>query len=151
MGKLQSNFFVKISQNFIKSPFKICLISQISVHNLWHVYLPWNQHNYNKSCSGQHSSPELSIANKTKMFFRAKNKRRNITGLWTNTWLDCDLNLFWRQNHWTMKYRSWWPSLHDPQVNVTKLTEVRPTVCLSCFHNRKVEKTLFKCVLGFDL
>ena len=31
--------FVKISQNLIKSPFKICLISQISVHSLWHVCL----------------------------------------------------------------------------------------------------------------
>ena len=29
--------FVKISQNFIKSDLKICLISQISVHSLWHV------------------------------------------------------------------------------------------------------------------
>ena len=29
--------FVKISQNFIKSPLKFCLISQISVHSLWHV------------------------------------------------------------------------------------------------------------------
>ena len=31
--------FVKISQNFIKSHLKICLISQISVHSLWHVCL----------------------------------------------------------------------------------------------------------------
>ena len=30
--------FVKISQNFIKSPLKICLISRISVHTLWHVW-----------------------------------------------------------------------------------------------------------------
>ena len=29
--------FVKISQNIIKSHFKICLVSQISVHSLWHV------------------------------------------------------------------------------------------------------------------
>ena len=29
--------FVKISQNFIECPLKICLISQISVHSLWHV------------------------------------------------------------------------------------------------------------------
>ena len=38
--------------------------------------------------------------------------------------------------------RSCWPSLHDPQVNVTRQTEVWPTICLpvSCFHNRKVEK-----------
>ena len=31
--------------------------------------------------AGQHSSPESGFANKTKMFFRAKNKRRQITGL----------------------------------------------------------------------
>ena len=30
--------FVKISQNFIKSHLKFCLISQISVHSLWHVW-----------------------------------------------------------------------------------------------------------------
>ena len=28
--------FVKITENFIKSPVKICLTSQISVHSLWH-------------------------------------------------------------------------------------------------------------------
>ena len=28
--------------------------------------------------------------------------------------------------------------------NVTRLTELQPTICLSCFHNRKVEKTLTK-------
>ena len=31
--------FIKITLNFIKSHLKICLISQISVHSLWHV---WN-------------------------------------------------------------------------------------------------------------
>ena len=30
--------FVKISQNIIRYPIKICLISQISVHSLWHVW-----------------------------------------------------------------------------------------------------------------
>ena len=45
-----------------------------------------------------------------------------------------------RQNHWTVKYGSCWPSLHDPQVKVTRLTKVRSTICLSCFHKRKVEK-----------
>ena len=30
---------VKISQKFIKSHLKICLISQFSVHSLWHVWL----------------------------------------------------------------------------------------------------------------
>ena len=56
-----------------------------------------------------------------------------------------------RKNHWTVKYRSWWPSLHDLQVNVIRLTQDRSTICLSCFQNRKVEKTLFKDVLDFDL
>ena len=31
-----------------------------------------------RAVAGQRRSPELSFANKTKMFFRAKNKRRNI-------------------------------------------------------------------------
>ena len=30
--------FVKIAQNVSKSPLRICLISQISVHSLWHVW-----------------------------------------------------------------------------------------------------------------
>ena len=50
----------------------------------------------------QHSSPELSFANKTKMFFRAKYKRRKITGLWNIG--HCDLNLFWGQRHIFQKY-----------------------------------------------
>ena len=51
-----------------------------------------------------------------------------------------------RQNHWTMKYRSCWPSLHDPQVHVTNVEHVRPTICISCLENRKVEKkTLKRC------
>ena len=29
--------FKKISQNFVKSPLKFCLISQILVNSLWHV------------------------------------------------------------------------------------------------------------------
>ena len=32
-----SHMIFQISQNFIKSPLKICLISQISVHSLWYV------------------------------------------------------------------------------------------------------------------
>ena len=35
-----------------------------------------------RAVAGQHSSPELSFANKTKMFFWAENKRRKITGPW---------------------------------------------------------------------
>ena len=42
-----------------------------------------------------------------------------------------------RRNHWTVKYRSCWPSLYDPQVHVTRLSHVWPTICISCFHNRK--------------
>ena len=29
--------FKKISQNFVKSPLKFCIISQILVYSLWHV------------------------------------------------------------------------------------------------------------------
>ena len=54
-----------------------------------------------------------------------------------------------RQNHWTVKYRSCWPSLHDLQVHVTRFNHVRPTICISCSHNRKSRKTLFKGVLVF--
>ena len=50
-----------------------------------------------------------------------------------------------RQNHWTVKYRSCWPSIHDPQVHVTRLSHVWPTICVSCFHNRKVENTFKRC------
>ena len=49
-----------------------------------------------------------------------------------------------RENHWTLTYRSCWPSLHDPQVHVTSLSHVWPTICISCFHNRKSRKTLLK-------
>ena len=49
-----------------------------------------------------------------------------------------------RQNHWTVKYRSCWPSLHDPQVYVTRLSHVWPAICISWFHNRKVEKHFLK-------
>ena len=56
-----------------------------------------------------------------------------------------------RQNHWTMKNRPCWLSLHDLYVNVTRLTYVWPSICLSCFHNRKVEKTHFTGVLVFNL
>ena len=39
-----------------------------------------------RAVAGQRSSPELSFAIKTKMFFRAKNKKK--------------------KNHWTEEYRS---------------------------------------------
>ena len=55
-----------------------------------------------RAVAGQRSSPELSFANKTKMFFRAKNKRRKITGLWNIG--HCDLNLLWGQRHIFQKY-----------------------------------------------
>ena len=61
-------------------------------------------------------------------------------------------NTLQRQNHWTVKTlwdirQNYWtlkchadPSLQDLQVNVTRLTNVWPSICLKCFHNRKVEK-----------
>ena len=74
-----------------------------------------------RAVAGQGSLPELCFANKTKMFFRAKKKRRKITGLWNIEY--CDVNLFWvqrpyntdsfsksmtfiyqiKQNHWNVK------------------------------------------------
>ena len=45
-----------------------------------------------RAVAGQHSSPESGFANKTQMFFRAKNKRREITG--PRNIGHCDLNLF---------------------------------------------------------
>ena len=36
LGSLKA-IFVKVSQNFIKSHLKVCLISQISANSLWHV------------------------------------------------------------------------------------------------------------------
>ena len=51
-----------------------------------------------------------------------------------------------RQNHWTGKNRSCWLSLHDIQVNVTRLTAIWWGICLSCFHKRKVKKnTSYMC------
>ena len=49
-----------------------------------------------------------------------------------------------KQGHWIVKYRSCWPWPHDPQVNVTRLSHVWPTIFISCFHNRKVEKHFLK-------
>ena len=33
-----------------------------------------------------------------------------------------------RLNHWNVKYMSCWPSLHDPQIHVTRLSHVSPTI-----------------------
>ena len=55
-----------------------------------------------------------------------------------------------RQNHWTVKYRSCWPSLYDPQVNVTRLSHVWQTICM-LFSKPICRNTHFKGVLHFDL
>ena len=55
-----------------------------------------------RAVAGQRRSPELSFANRTKMFFRAKNKRRKITG--PRNIGHCDLNLFSDQRHIFQKY-----------------------------------------------
>ena len=52
----------------------------------------------------QRSSSELLFANKTKMFFRAKSKRRKITGPWNIG--HCDLNLFWGKGNITLIHLS---------------------------------------------
>ena len=36
LGSLKA-IFVNVSQNFVKSHLKFCIISQISAHSLWHV------------------------------------------------------------------------------------------------------------------
>ena len=48
---------------------------------------------------------------------------------------------------------SWeiWPSLHDPQVNVTRLSHVWQTVCISYFQYKICRNTHFKGVLDLDL
>ena len=42
-----------------------------------------------------------------------------------------------RQSHWTVKYRSCWPSFHDPQVHVRRLSHIWPTI----WTGRKYERT----------
>ena len=44
LGSLEV-MFKKISQNFVKSPLKFCVISQILVHSLWHVWTARNMIN----------------------------------------------------------------------------------------------------------
>ena len=51
------------------------------------------------------------------------------------------------RGHWTLKNRSCWPWLYDPQVNVTRLSHVSLTIFISCFHNRKVETHFLKVSL----
>ena len=57
-----------------------------------------DKNNKIRAVAGQSSSPEL---NKTKMFFKAKTKRK-ITGPWNVG--HCDLNLFWGRRHIFQKY-----------------------------------------------
>ena len=50
-----------------------------------------------------------------------------------------------RQNYWTVKYRSWWLSLHDTQVNVIRLTYVCQSTSINCLNNRKAENHFLRC------
>ena len=50
--------FVKISQNFIKSPWKICHISQI-VHSLWHI---WIELHHEKTCFSHMCTTKVQIS-----------------------------------------------------------------------------------------
>ena len=59
---------------------------------------PWTQ--LIRAVAGQRSSPKWRLANKTKMFFRAKIKRRKITGPWIIG--HCDLNLFWGERSYNI-------------------------------------------------
>ena len=65
------------------------------------------------------------------------------SGLWVIT----NKQMYEKQGHWTLKNRSCWPWLYDPQVNVTRLSHVSLTIFISCFHNRKVEKHFLKVSL----
>ena len=64
-------------------------------------------------------------------------------GLWVIT----NKQMYEKQGHWTLKNRSCWPWLYDPQVSVTRLSHVSLTIFISCFHNRKVEKHFLKVSL----
>ena len=65
-----------------------------------------------RAVAGQRSSPESCFANKTKMFFRAKIKKGKsldhitLPKVWHSSIKYKDI----RQNQWTMKYRSQWPT-----------------------------------------
>ena len=65
------------------------------------------------------------------------------SGLWVIT----NKQIYEKQGHWTLKNRSCWPWLYDPQVNVTRLSHVSLAIFISCFHNRKVEKHFLKVSL----
>ena len=83
------------------SKHKLCYkLTSLCMHH--DLYLIGNR---NKSCRRTAYSPELSFANKTKMFFIAKKKkRRKITGPWNIG--HCDWNLFWGQTHFPKVWHS---------------------------------------------
>ena len=60
------------------------------------------------SVAGQCSSPGSGLANKTKMFFSAKNKWKQ------NHWTSME-----RKNCWTRKYRSLWPTFIIRSITAT--------------------------------
>ena len=72
------------------------------VHTLMNVRI--------RAVTGQPSSPELSFANETKMFFRAKNNgKKKVTGPWNIG--HCDVNLFWGQRlYYTDPFPKVWHS-----------------------------------------
>ena len=97
-----TNVYAKFEENRKKGT-KVSTQKRSAKH-FWHTSRAITLLFQNKirAVAGQRSSPELSFANKTKMFFRAKNKRRKITGPWNIG--HCDLNLFWGQRHIFQKY-----------------------------------------------
>ena len=80
---------VKISQNFIKSHLKICLISQTSVHSLWHVCTwPLSKCTQNLKTvliEAGKSENENSIGGKEKWTNKGKDKQQGADSLLHNT------------------------------------------------------------------
>ena len=56
---------VKISQNFTKSPLKICFISQTSVHSLWHVCSCCGSYKSHNTRKGTKKSSNLNCFKQT--------------------------------------------------------------------------------------
>ena len=76
-------------------------------HQMGNEHKQLRPHKIIRTVAGHHSLPESDFANKTKMFFWAKHKRREITGPWNIG--HCDLKLFWGQrSYYTDSFSEVW-------------------------------------------
>ena len=73
--------FVKITQNFVKSPLKICLISQISVHSLWHACSF-------VICSLDRIIPLVAILKNSKLQLASVAEQASLCHTWSQTFED---------------------------------------------------------------